>query len=152
MIRPAASVEERAVLLTYIASKTGVMPASLIGTLPFQIASVIRDGRPMGAVLYTNFRAYSVEMIVAGEPGWITRGGIRAAFHYPFETLGVWTVLTMTNRQNAESRELQKRIGFTELGVIRTSPSKSDDMVLYSMTRDRCRWLPPQPQALQEAA
>jgi hypothetical protein len=151
MMRPAASVEERAVLLTYIAGKVGVMPANLIGTLPFQVASVIRGGRPMGAVLYTNFRRYSVEMIVAGEPGWITRSSIRAAFHYPFVTLGAWTVLAMTNRRNSESRELQKRIGFIEQGVIQTSPSRAEDMILYSMTRDRCRWLDDGAQ-LQEAA
>ena len=152
MMRPAASVEERAVLLAYIAGKVGVMPANLIGTLPFQVASVIRDGRPMGAVLYTNFRQYSVEMIVAGEPGWITRAGIRAAFHYPFEVLGVWTVLAMTARNNAASRELQKRIGFTEQGVIPMSRVRSEDMILYSMTRDRCRWLAQHDRTLQEAA
>lgn len=152
MMRPASSVAERAVLLDYLSGKTGVTPQALIGTLPFQIASVLRAGRPMGAVLYTNYRQFSVEMIAAGEPGWLTRAAIRSAFHYPFAVLGVWTVMTMTNRQNAASRELQKRLGFTEQCVIRTSTRKADDMVLYSMARDRCRWLPPVPENLQEAA
>jgi hypothetical protein len=47
----------------------------------------------------------------------------------------------MVNRTNAESRELTRRLGFTELCVIETNGNKSDDVILYSMTRNKCLWL-----------
>jgi L-amino acid N-acyltransferase YncA len=113
--------------------------------MPFQAAYVIRRGAVAGAVLYTNYRVHSVEMIAAGDPGWLTRGDICNAFHYAFIDLGCWTVLTMINRTNSASRELNRRLGFAELCVIETSRSKAEDVVMYGMTRDKCIWLPRSP-------
>jgi L-amino acid N-acyltransferase YncA len=95
----------------------------------------------MGAVLYTNYRGHSIEVLAAGEPGWLTRGTIQAAFYYPFVTLGVWNVLTMINRSNAPSRELNRRLGFVELCVIETGGHRGEDIILYSMTREKCLWV-----------
>ena len=137
----AQTIEEKAVLAAYIASKIGTTPQALIGSMPFEVASITRKGRPMGAVLYTNYRKHSVEMTVAGEPGWLSRGSIQAAFHFPFCQLGVWTVLAMVNRNNAASRELARRIGFAELCVIETGGTRGEDLILYALTRDKCLWI-----------
>lgn len=141
MMHRAQTIEEKAVLAAYIASKIGTSPQALIGQTPFEVASITRHGRPMGAVLYANYRKHSVEMTVAGEPGWISRGSIQAAFHFPFIQLGVWNVLAMVNRNNAASRELSRRIGFTELCVIETGGHRGEDIILYGMTRDKCLWI-----------
>jgi hypothetical protein len=141
MMKPAETPNERAVIVSYLASKTGTDSQTLIGDMPFAAASIVKAGRPMGAVLYTNFRHYSVEMTAAGEPGWLTRADIRRAFYYPFVDLGAWTVLCLVKRTNAPSRELMRRLGFTEQGVIETGKGKPSDIILYSLTRDKCRWL-----------
>lgn len=150
MIRPAKTIEERAVLVGYLASKLGIMPQALVGQMPFEAAAIIRNGRPVGAVLYTNYRQYSIEMTAAGEPGWLTRADIRNAFYYPFIDLGCWTVLTMINRSNTASRELNRRLGFTELCVVETGVGKAGDVIMYGMSRNKCTWL--QQQSLRAAA
>ncbi len=153
MLKPARTLEERSVLAAYLASKIGMTPQALVGQMPFEAAAVLRCGRPMGAVLYSNFRGHSIEMVAAGEAGWLTRATIQAAFAYPFIQLGCWTVLTMVSRSNAASRELQRRLGFTELCAIRTGAGKSEDIILYGMTRDKCLWISPErPAALGVAA
>lgn len=141
MMHRASTTEEKAFIVGYLAAKIGSTPQSLVGQMPFEAAIMSRAGRPMGAILYVNYRTHSVEMMAAGEPGWITRANIQAALHYPFCHLGCWTVITMVNRSNAESRELQRRLGFTELCVIETGMGKSNDTILYSMSRDKCLWL-----------
>ena len=152
MIRRAETLEERAVLVAYLARKIGATPKDLVGQMPFEVASATRMGRPAGAVLYTNYRGRSIELIAAGERGWLTRANIQAAFAYPFLQLGVWTVLTMVDRANMASRELQRRLGFTELCVIEAGIGKSHDTVMYGMTKDKCYWLRPEPSERREAA
>jgi hypothetical protein len=145
MIRPASTAEEKAEIVTYLAAEIRTTPLALVGAMPFEAAYIMRSGKPRGAVLYTNYRVHSVEMIAAGGPGWLTRGDISNAFYYAFIHLGCWTVLTMINRTNSASRELNRRLGFTELCVIETSRNKAEDVVMYGITRDRCRWLPRPP-------
>lgn len=142
MMRRAHTIEEKAFVVAYLAAKIGSTAQALVGQMPFEVATMSRLGKPMGAVLYTNYRTYSIELTAAGEPGWLTRANIQAAFAYPFCHLGCWTVITMVSRNNTESRELQRRLGFTELCVIETGHGKSADIILYGMTRDKCHWLP----------
>lgn len=141
MIRATRNQQERQALLAYLAGKVGSTPQALVGSMPFEVAAVYRAEQPVGAVLYSNFRGHSIEVTAAGEPGWLTRATIQAAFAYPFLQLGCWTVLTMINRNNAASRELNRRLGFTELCAIRTGPGKCDDIILYGMARDKCLWV-----------
>lgn len=151
MLHPARSTEERAILVAYLAAKIGCTAQDLVGQMPFEVAKVTRGGFAAGVVLYTNYRRYSIEMMAAGEPGWITRGAIQAAFYYPFVQLGCWQVLANVRRANAASRELQRRLGFTELCVIETGGPRADDVVLYGMSRSKCLWLSP-PTAQEVAA
>lgn len=131
----------RRALLRYLAQRVDSSVEDLVGDMPFALGAITRAGCPLGAVLYTNFRGATVEMSVAGEPGWLTRPAVRDMFAYPFETMGVWTVLSLADRGNRESRELMKRLGAQELGVIKTGPDKAGDKVLCTLTRDRCVWL-----------
>jgi hypothetical protein len=145
MIIHANSIEEKAVLASYIASRIGTTPQSLVGHMPFTAGSVLRNGKPIGAVLYTNFREHSVEFAAAGEPGWMTRPTVEQMFEFPFQQLNVWTLLALIARANSNAREISKRLGFSELCVIGAGETKVDDMILYGMTRNKCRWLKGKP-------
>ncbi len=140
MIVPARTQEDRATLVAYLASKIGTSPADLVGQMPFEVVATTRAGKPVGAVLYINYRGSSVEMACAGEDGWLTPGHLRGLFGFPFQQMGVWTVLTMVKRTNKTAREFNRRLGFTELCVI-PGETKDEDAFLHSMTRPQCRWI-----------
>jgi hypothetical protein len=141
MIKSATTLEEKAVLVAYIASKIGTTPQRLVGQMPFEVFATIRDGKPTGALLYSNYRGTSIEMSAAGENGWLTRGVIKMMFAYPFGQLNCWSLLTLIGRNNTVSREISRRLGFAELCVIESGLGKSNDTLLYAMTRDKCAWL-----------
>jgi hypothetical protein len=140
MIIPATTIEEKAVLASYLASKIGTTPQALVGQMPFHAGKVVRDGRPLGAVLYTNYRKTSIEFSAAGEPGWMTPGTIRQMLSYPFEQLGVITLLALIARHNSTARAISRGLGFAELCVI-PGESKPEDIILYGMSRDKCAWI-----------
>lgn len=140
MIEPARTFDERATLVAYLASKMGTSPEGLVGQMPFEIVAVRRDGKPMGAVMYINYRQTSIEMACAGEPGWLTRGNLRDLFAYPFLQLKVWTALTLVARSNRIARAFNTKLGFVELCTI-PSGRKESDTILYGMTRNQCSWI-----------
>ena len=147
MIVPARTPDERATLIAYMASKIGSTPVELVGQMPFEIVAVKRNERPMGAVMYYNFRHGLIEMAWAGEAGWLTRGTLQAMFGYPFGQLGCRTVLGIVRRDNHKSRDMAIRIGCKEVGVIDEAFGEKLDGILYSMHRSWCRWVQEQPKA-----
>jgi len=146
MIVPACGEQDRLVLLSYIASKIGTTPDELVGTMPYEIVSTRgAKGQVTGAVIYSNYRVNTIEMACAGEQGWMTRAHIRELFRYPFIQLGCWTVIIMVKRRNEVAREFNERLGFKMLGVIENGLGRSEDSIIYTMSRPQCRWVPPLP-------
>lgn len=140
MIIPATTVEKKVVLAAYLASKLGTTPQALVGQMPFEAGEVVRNGQPIGAVLYTNYRKTSIEFSAAGEPGWMTRATIRQMFAYPFEQLEVITLLALISRINSTARTIAKDLGFIEFCVI-PGECRQEDVMLYGMSRDKCAWV-----------
>lgn len=141
MIVRAQTSEDRHTLLAYLASKVGSSPMALVGTMPFEILAATKGDRPVGVLLYTNLRSTSCEFSVAGEPGWVTKSTLREMFDYPFNQLGVYTILGLIRRGNTKSRKFGKDLGFVEKCVIEGGKLPADDMILYAMTRPQCHWL-----------
>ncbi len=141
MIHPAKTADERMVLIGYLASKLGIAPARLVGTMPFEIMAVTRQDQPVGAILYTNKRRHTVEMTWAGETGWLTRGVIRDMFSYPFEQLHCLTALGMVKASNWKSCELAERLGCRRVGAVPYAFGEDEDGILYAMRHDDCRWI-----------
>lgn len=143
MITIARAAAEKMTLLAYMASKIGITPTQLIGDVPFDIAAVHRNGKPVGAILYQNKRRHTVEIAVAGEPGWLTLGDVRQMWAYPFEHLGCLTVMATIRKNNKKSIELAERMGGEYIGAIPNMYGQNDDGLLYCMRRDACRWVAP---------
>lgn len=141
MIVPTATDEERLTLIAYLSSKIGVTPGSLVGQMPFEIVAVTRLGKPVGAVLYVNYRGNSIEMACAGEAGWLTPGNLRSIFSYPFHQLNCNVVLSMVTRANEKARKFNRELGFRELCMIPSGTSKDGDTLLHMMTKAECKWL-----------
>lgn len=136
MARP----EEKQSLATYIATKIGISADTLVGAMPFEVLVAWRGAKPCGAILYTNYRHPLIEMSCAGEPGWLTRDNVRGMFTYPFVQLQCWTVLALISRSSTRTRDITKRLGFTELCALQ-SGIRTADAILYGMTRPECKWL-----------
>jgi hypothetical protein len=143
MIVPALTPAEKTTLVEYLSIQIGTDQENLVGKMPYEVVAVVRNGRGMGAVLYTNYRGTSIEMAWAGELGWITRGDLRAIFAYPFIQLGVLRAQGVVKRSNNASRHFAARIGCREAGVLENEYGPGQDGILYTITPARCRWIKP---------
>lgn len=141
MIVPVRDPNEQLSLIAYLASKCGTTPGALVGQMPFELVAVWQRGKPCGAMLFNNFRTFSVEMTAAGEVGWLTLDTIRFMFSYPFEQLGVQNLLLMCQRDNAKARDIVKRLGFREMCALENGQGAGRDTIMYAMARGRCAWL-----------
>jgi len=134
------SPKEQGEWLAYLAKRVGGEPADIIGDMPYGIYGVIRWGRLVGVVLWTNFRDHSIEAAWAGEPGWLTRETLRQIWAYPFLQLKVRVVTGLVKASNARSQSIAERMGCVRCGVI-PRWYEDDDAVIYAMTAEHCRWI-----------
>lgn len=132
---------QKAMLVKYLCDKIGIEAESLVGNMPYEGVAIVRRERFAGAVLYTNFRGNSIEMCWAGEPGWVTREHLREMFAYPFIRLGCLRASGCVKRSNNVSRKFAKDIGCREVGVLEHEYGPGEDGILYTITRDKCRWI-----------
>lgn len=101
------------------------------------------DGVLIAGVMYDSyFKDGSIMMHVAAEPGrrWLTRERLRIFFHYPFEYLGVRKVIGLVQSTNKEAIRFDEHIGFN-LEARLTGACVGGDLLLYTMTRNQCRFL-----------
>jgi hypothetical protein len=100
-----------------------------------------RDGELLGGVTYTGYTGASINIHMAGfVTDWVNKDMIWVAFHYPFVQLGVNKMFGQVPASNQTALDLNRRLGFTE--ELRVSDVFPDgDLVVFSMYRDRCRWL-----------
>jgi RimJ/RimL family protein N-acetyltransferase len=116
-------------------------PATAIG--------IARGGELIAGVVYNNFRWLSIEASIAStSPAWCSRRNLAAIFSYPFRQLQCRRLGALTEVTNQPARAFLCRLGFREEGVLRQAlpPSAANpegDAVIYGMTPEECRWLPP---------
>lgn len=101
-----------------------------------------QDGRLVAGVKFDDWNGASVCMHVAAAPGaqWMTRAYLNACFDYPFNQLGVRKILGVVRSTNAAARRFDEHLGF-ELEATIAGAAPGGDLLIYSMTRDRCRFL-----------
>lgn len=141
MIVEAATDAERETLLQYLVAKLDVPKEILVGNMPFSAFAIVRGDHGLGAILCTNYRQTSVEIAWAGDPGWITRGDMRTVFRRIFDEMGCLRAWGVVRRDNGPSRNLARRMGCREVGILENEYGPGKDGVLYSMTRAACQWL-----------
>jgi hypothetical protein len=141
MLIPARTPHAKEMLLGWLSVETGVAPEEIVGDMPYEACAVVRHGMHAGVVLYTNYRGHSMEMAWAGRRDWATRRVLRQMFEYPFVQLGVLRVSGCVARENSASRLFAKRIGCREAGILEHEYGPGRDGVLYTMTRERCKWI-----------
>jgi hypothetical protein len=126
-------------LAAWLCERIGYVPSphlKCIGSVD-STESVLR-----GVVGYDGYNGASVMMHMAGEPGWIDKAILHAAFDYPFNEMGCNQVLGLVPSGNAAALAINKRLGFE---VVAELPMAHPDgaLVLMRMTRENCKWLAP---------
>lgn len=123
-------------LVRWLCERIGYTPTPSIRA----IGSVGSDNVLHGVVGFDGFNGASCQMHVAGDPGWVNRAILHAAFDYPFNFAGCSVVLGVVPSGNAEALRFNERLGFRTVAVI---PEAHPDgaLVVMAMDREECRWL-----------
>lgn len=126
-------------------------PAALDGRRMFAALGVVRDGTLLGGVVYFNLRtvrdrAVCIEAVIAFDrPNWADRNTLWQLCAYPFAApplgLGCATGIVQIRRRHARSRALVERLGFKLVGPVPRAFDGYEDVMVYAMTADKCRWL-----------
>ena len=106
------------------------------------IKAVDEQGRIHGMVGYGSWTANAVVMHIALENPACLRALLKWAFRYPFEQCGRGVALATVRAANHRSAALCRHAGFQEVFRIRDGVERGEDMILFEMRRENCRWIP----------
>lgn len=102
-----------------------------------------RDGRLVAGVLYEGYNGQSVWTHIGAESGarWMTRRFLRYMFEYPFNELGVESIFGWVEARNECARRFDEKLGFKIEACLREAGPGGQDVLIYRMRRDQCRFI-----------
>ncbi len=109
------------------------------------VARVTPEGNILGGAIFRNYTGVggSVNIHVASfGKGWITRMLIFMTYDYAFNQLGVKKIFGNIPMKNVDALKFARAAGFNVETIV-PDVFPGDDMVVMSMYRDECRFLPP---------
>lgn len=108
----------------------------------FSALGLVQDDVLIAGVVYNHYSGTNICMHVAAIPGarWLNRAYLHACFDYPFNQLGVRRVTGLVPKKNKAARRFDEHLGFKIEGTMRHALA-DDDMVIYGMLKENCRWL-----------
>jgi RimJ/RimL family protein N-acetyltransferase len=100
-----------------------------------------KAGRLVAGVVFDNYRGASICIHVAAEGGhWLTREFLRAVFDYAFNAAKVNKLIGPVDSTNESARRFDEHLGFVPEAIL-TGAGRTGDLILYTMTRQQCRFL-----------
>lgn len=95
------------------------------------------------ALVYNGFNFPSVSLHVGARPGalWCHKSVLFHIFTYPFEEMRVARVTAPVKSTNTRSIRLVTALGFMLEGTLRRAGRAGEDIHLYGMLKEECRWL-----------
>lgn len=106
------------------------------------IKVVDATGRIHGMVGYGEWTENCVVMHIALENPAALREVLRYGFWYPFIQCGRGVALATVRERNRRSMRLCKKVGFREAYRVKDGVAVGEDMVVFEMRREECRYLP----------
>lgn len=107
---------------------------------PYTAIGVIStDGQLAGAVLFNQLHEGNVEVSLYA-PKMISRGVLRAAASYGFETLGCSRMTARTRASNLHARRFIEKVGFRQEGVLRSYYEDGEDAILFGLLKSENKW------------
>jgi len=108
----------------------------------YHAIGIEKDGKLIAGCLYYNFRENGLEMTFAAtNKRWPTRKNLKTFFDYPFEQLGLQRVTALIRRDNKQSIDMVKRLGYRLEGICRKTFSDNCDAVIFGMLKNECKWI-----------
>ena len=108
---------------------------------PYVAIGATKDGKTLcGGVVFNDWNGHNIEITLASD-GCLTRGTIRAVYHYLFNQSKAGRVSAHTRRSNKAMREMFPRLGFEFEGVARRyyGPAKADDAFMFVLFPENAR-------------
>lgn len=121
--------------------------ATADGQRLFSALGVVRSGVLIGGVVYHNLYKQGGKNVCIqasfafDRPTWASRTTLRRLFGYPFEQLGCATMVVQVRKSNKRSRKVVKGLGFNLVGPIPHAFDGKEDMMIYAITKNECRWI-----------
>ncbi len=120
------------------------MPIFEFGSSPYTAIGLTNSaGMLLAGVVYQNYTKGDIHMHVAAREGkrWLSKAFLGEGFRYPFEQLKCRRVTGLVPAKNLEAQRFDEHLGFTQEGRIRRILPDGDDLIIYGMLREECRWL-----------
>ena len=100
-----------------------------------------KNGELIAGVVFDDYNHRSVRMHVAAiGKRWMNYAYLWTCFDYPFNQLKVNKIIGLVDSTNADARKFDEHIGFNLEAVI-PDAGREGDLLIYTMTRQQCRWL-----------
>lgn len=106
------------------------------------IAATDASGKVRGVIAYDCWTTNSVQAHMAVDTPVAWRVLLRPAFAYPFLECGKGVLLGIIQDSNGKSWHMAERLGFSLHSRIRDGWARGEDLRIYQMRREHCRWLP----------
>lgn len=99
---------------------------------------------PKVVLLYNNFLWPNIHIHVAAREGalWCYPELLFHVFAYPFNQLNCSRVTAPIRATNKASIQCVKALGFQHEGTLRKAGRGGEDILVYGMLREECRWIP----------
>ena len=111
-------------------------------TTGFKAIKVVDDaGKIHGMVGYGNWTANAVVLTIALDNPAALREILKWGFRYPFEQCGRGIALAVVRGNNQRSLSLCRKVGFREVYRVKDGIAIGEDMVMFQMRREDCRYI-----------
>lgn len=97
---------------------------------------------PIAACLFEASNGASIMLHIAtdGTRRWMNREYLWFVFHFPFIQLGVRKIIAPVESSNSACARFVEHIGFVLEATLKDCAPKGD-LLIYTMTKDQCKWL-----------
>ncbi len=119
------------------------MPIFEFGSSPYTALGLMTQAGIIAGIVYQNYTKVDIQMHVASvaDKRWLNRAFLGEGFRYPFEQLGCRRVTALIPARNTVAEAFDQRLGFIYEGCIRKVLANGDDLLIYGMLREECRFL-----------
>lgn len=103
-----------------------------------------KDGQLVGVVVYDTWSDGDclIHVVSDGSRRWFSREFCIRAMAYPFLQVGNRSITALVLTTNAPSIAMCRHFGFQQEGLLRRRGPAGEDMILFGLLREECRWLP----------
>lgn len=101
------------------------------------------NGELIAGVVYNIFTGPSICTHIAAAPGkrWMTKDYLFRIHAYPFLQLKCNRITGLVRQDNVECQRFVEHLGFKYEGVMRRACSDGQNMFIFGMLREECRWI-----------